>query len=323
MVDKLLSFLKFYNLKLQIGLINMGISFGEISKSLVEKNKITPTTTFAEIVKHKADTIGDKVFMTYVRDFDKGIDEKYTYRNMHLQSNRVANGFLNLGLKRGDGISLVEINSPEFLFALFGAYKIGNYVVLVNTGLKGDGLQYIIDHSDSKTLIIHWSLLENFINIKEQLPKIQHVVVDMNEAPPDFKLLDGILSLQSIMEASDDDVNVEIKPDDMSLLMYTSGTMGLPKATTSFYKGLIGFSLLGSAFIAYGMGRPGDIFFTCLPLFHGNALGLSTMPAYMAEFPLVLSKMIFRFTILGYNTKVWGNQLQFTWFDATVSNEAT
>jgi len=268
----------------------MGLSFGEISKSLDEQNKITPTTTFAELVKTKAETVGDKVFMTYIRDFDKGIDEKYTYIDMHLQSNRVANGFLNLGLKRGDGISLAEINSPEFLFALFGAYKIGNYVVLVNTGLKGDGLQYIIDHSDSKTLIIHWSLLENYLNIKEQLPKIKHVIVDINEAPSELKLPDGIISLQSIMEASDDDVNVEIKPDDMSLLMYTSGTTGLPKATTSFYRGLIGFSLLGSAFVAYGMGRPGDTFFTCLPLFHGNALGLSTMPAYVAEFPLVLSK---------------------------------
>ncbi|HEC38658.1 hypothetical protein LCGC14_0553440 [marine sediment metagenome] len=268
----------------------MGMSFETIRKFLAEKNNITPTTTFADLVKHKAETVGDKVFMTYVRDFDKNIDEKYTYRDMHLQSNRFANGLLNLGLKRGDGISIVQINSPEFLFVLFGAYKIGNYVVLVNTGLKSDGLQYIIDHSDSKTLVIHWTLLDNFINIKDQLPKIKHVIVDTNETSSDYKLPDGILSLQSVMEASDDNINVEIKPDDMSMLMYTSGTTGLPKATTSFYRGLIGYALLGSAYIAYGLGRPGDTFFTCLPLFHGNALGLSTMPAYMAEFPLVLGK---------------------------------
>jgi len=268
----------------------MGMSFETIRKFLIEKNKITPTSTFADVVKTKAETVGDKVFMTYVRDFDKGIDEKYTYRDMHLLSNRLANGLLKLGLEKGDGISIVQINSPEFLFALFGAYKIGNYVVLVNTGLKGDGLQYIIDHSDSKTLVIHWTLLDNYINLKDQLPKIKHVIVDINEAPPDYKLPDGIISLQSVMEASDEDVSVEIKPDDMSMLMYTSGTTGLPKATTSFYRGLIGYALLGSAYFAYGLGRPGDTFFTCLPLFHGNALGLSTMPAYMAEFPLVLGK---------------------------------
>lgn len=268
----------------------MGMSLESIRKFLIEKNRITPTSTFADVVKTKAETAGDKVFMTYVRDFDKGLDEKYTYRDMHLLSNRLANGLLKLGLKRGDGISIVQINSPEFLFALFGAYKIGNYVVLVNTGLRGDGLHYIIDHSDSKTLVIHWTLLDNYISIKDQLPKIKHVIVDINEAPPDYKLPDGVVSLQSVMEASEDDVSVEIKPDDMSMLMYTSGTTGLPKATTSFYRGMIGYALLGSAYFAYGLGRPGDTFFTCLPLFHGNALGLSTMPAYMAEFPLVLSK---------------------------------
>ncbi|MFW9824024.1 MAG: AMP-binding protein [Candidatus Thorarchaeota archaeon] len=269
----------------------MAVSFEEIRKFLAEKNKITPTTTFAELVKTKADIVGNKVFMTYIRDFDNDIVEKYTYRDMHIQSNRVANALLNLGLNKGNGISIVEINSPEFLFMLFGAYKIGNYVVLVNTGLKGDGLQYIIDHSDSKTLFIHWTLIENYLTIKQQLPKLKYVIVDTNEAPADYKLPEGVLSLQNIMEnASENDVSIEIKPDDMSMLMYTSGTTGLPKATTSFFGGMIGYSLLGSAYIAYGMGRPGDTFFTCLPLFHGNALGLTTMPAYMAEFPLILSK---------------------------------
>ncbi|MHA2283734.1 MAG: AMP-binding protein [Promethearchaeota archaeon] len=269
----------------------MSVNWQEIGKKLTEMNNITPTSTFADVVKYKAEKAGEKAFMTYVRDFDKGIDENYTFKDMHIQSNRVANGLLNLGLKRGDGISIVQINSPEFLFVLFGAYKIGNYVVLVNTGLKGDGLQYIIDHSDSKTLFMHWSLLENYLSIKDQLPKIKYVIVDTNEAPDDYKLPKGIKSLQNLMsEASEDDVKVEIKPGDKSMLMYTSGTTGLPKATTSFYGGLIGNSLLGSAYTAYFMGRAGDTFFTCLPLFHGNALGLTTLPAYMAEFPLVLAK---------------------------------
>ncbi len=269
----------------------MSMSFEDIRKFLAEKNNITPSTTFADLVKHKAETVGDKVFMTYIRDFDNNIEEKYSYLDMHIQSNRIANALLKLALKRGDGISIVQINNPEFLFVLFGAYKIGNYVTLVNTGLKGDGLQYIIDHSDSKTLFMHWSLLENYLNIKDQLPKIKHVIVDTNETPVGYKLPEGVLSLQNLMNsASEDDVKVEIKPDDISMLMYTSGTTGLPKATTSFYKSLIGYSLLSSAYAAYFMGRPGDTFFTCLPLFHGNALGLTTLPAYVAEFPLVMSK---------------------------------
>ena len=266
------------------------MSFETFRKNLQEKNNITATTTFFDLVKRKAEVIGDKVYLTFIRDFDKGIDETYTYRDMHLQSNRVANALLKVGLKRGDGISLYQINSPEFLFLLFGAWKIGIYVVLVNTGLKGDGLQYIIDHSDSKLLATHWSLLDNCLNIKDQLPKIEHVLVDMNEAPEDFKLPEGIISLQEFMDASEEDTDIKIDPNDMATLIYTSGTTGLPKATTFFHRGMYGIALLGVMLWAQRIAQPGYKLYTCLPLFHGNALQLCAMPGYYAEIPVVLSK---------------------------------
>ncbi|MHA1915226.1 MAG: AMP-binding protein [Promethearchaeota archaeon] len=265
----------------------MSTQIDTIRKNLKEKYNITDTTTFADLVKTKAELVGDKVFLTFIRDFDKGIDEKYTYRDMHSYSNRLANGMLKLGIKKGDGISIFQINSPEFLFTYFAAYKMGCYIVLINTGLRGEGLQYIMDHSDSKVLVTHWTLIDRYIDLKERLPKINHVLVDTNEAPKDFKLPEGTISLQDVMDASDDDVRADVKEDDMSMLMYTSGTTGLPKGTTSFYKGMIGNSLVNTLISFY---PPGTKLFTCLPLFHGNALGITTMPGYFAEIPVVLSK---------------------------------
>jgi len=84
-----------------------------------KKFRITAKTTFNDVVKNKAETVGDKVFLTYIRDFDESIDEKYTYLDMHLQSNRVGNGLSKLGVGKGTGISLMEINCPEFLYTLF------------------------------------------------------------------------------------------------------------------------------------------------------------------------------------------------------------
>jgi len=162
--------------------------------------------------------------------------------------------------------------------------------VLVNTGLKGDGLQYIIDHSDSKLLATHWSLLDNCLKIKDQLPKIEHVLVDMNEAPEDFKLPDGMISLQEFMDTSDEDTDVKIDPNDMATLIYTSGTTGLPKATTFFHRGMYGIVLLGVMMWAQRIAPPGAKLYTCLPLFHGNALQLCAMPGYYSEIPVVLSK---------------------------------
>ena len=257
-----------------------------------KRYRITTRTTINDVMKNKADTKGDKVFLTYVRDFDKGIDEKYTYLDMHLQSNRVANGLLKLGVDKSTGISLMEINSPEFLFTLFATFKLGAYVVLINTALKGTTLEYIIDHSDSEILIINWSMLESYMNIKEQLPKIKHVIIDINEAPGDFKIPSGMISLQEILKASDDDIESDIDFDEKCMLMYTSGTTGPPKATTFFYKKFIaGLSLTTYAGLASLLGvAKDDVYYTCLPLFHGNALQLTTLPGIVSEYHIVVSK---------------------------------
>jgi len=254
--------------------------------------KISTTTTFNDVVKNKAETIGDKVFLTYIQDFDKGLDETYNYRDMHLYSNRVANGLSKFGLKAGIGLSLMEINSPEFLFTLFATWKLGGYAVLINTALKGLTLQYIIDHSDSKILVIHWSMIDAYLDIEDELPKIKQVIVDVNEAPADFKLTDGMISLQEIIESPDDDIEAKIDFEEKSYLMYTSGTTGPPKATTFFYKKTIAGNALqtASGLITLFLGKGDEVMFTCLPLFHGNALQITTVPGYLTETPVVLSK---------------------------------
>ena len=257
-----------------------------------KKFRITAKTTFNDVMKSKAETVGDKVFLTYIRDFDKGIDEKYTYLDMHMQSNRVGNGLSKLGVGKGTGISLMEINCPEFLYTLFATFKLGAYVVLINTALKGATLQYIIDHSDSEVLIIHWSMLEQYLNIKDQLPKIKQVIVDVNESSEDFKIPNGMIPFQEIMQAPDNDIEAEIDFDEKAMLMYTSGTTGPPKATTFFYKKFIAGQAL-QIFTALPMVigcTSKDVYFTCLPLFHGNALQITTLPAFVSGFQVVLSK---------------------------------
>ncbi|MFX0081784.1 MAG: AMP-binding protein [Candidatus Hodarchaeota archaeon] len=259
--------------------------------STTEKFVVKSDTILREVVKNKAETVGDKVFMTYIRDFDKGIDEKYTYKDMHLMSNRLANGLYNIGLKKGDGVALMEINSPEFLYTIFATFKAGMYSVLVNISLRGEGLRYIIDHSDAKAVVVHWSFLNAILDIRTQLPKVKYIIVDTSEAAEDFKLPEGIFSFQEVMKTSEEDIEVEISVDDLCMLMYTAGTTGLPKAIM-FWQGrlLVGLNL--QTLIAFASFRiPKDeVLFTSLPLFHSNALFLTTLSAYFAERPLILGK---------------------------------
>ena len=130
-----------------------------------KKFRITGRTLLRDVIKNKAETVPDKVYMTYVRDFDKKIDEQYTFKDMHSLSNRLGNGLLKLGLKRGDGVALMEINSPEFLLTVFGTFKTGMYSVMVNIALRGDGLRFIIDHSDASAVILHWTFLDAILKI--------------------------------------------------------------------------------------------------------------------------------------------------------------
>jgi crotonobetaine/carnitine-CoA ligase len=257
-----------------------------------KKFKITAKTTFNDVMKNKAETVGNKVFLTYVRDFDKGIDEKYTYLEMHLQSNRVANGLSKLGVSKGTGISLMEINCPEFLYTLFATFKLGAYVVLINTALMGGTLQYIINHSDTEVVIIHWSFLDQYLNIKDELPKIKHVIIDTSEAPENFNIPNGMMSFQEVLKAPDDDIEVEIDFDEKCMLMYTSGTTGPPKATTFFYRKFIAgqaLQIFTALPMVVGVTKK-DVYFTCLPLFHGNALQITSLPGFVSEYPVVLSK---------------------------------
>jgi crotonobetaine/carnitine-CoA ligase len=256
-----------------------------------KKFRINKRTIMRDLIKHYAETLGEKVFMTFIRDFDKGLDEKYSYKDMHVYSNRLANGLLKLGIKKGDGIALFELNSPEYLFTVFASYKLGTFTVLVNTGLRGDGLKYILEHSDATSTIIHWSLLDRVMDIREQLLQINNIVVDINEAPEDFKLPEGTISLQEVMQASDEDIEVEISLDDLCMLMYTAGTTGLPKAIM-FWQGrlLTGNSLQTLSTFAKALFQDDDVVFTSLPLFHSNALFLSTHMSYFNNNPLILGK---------------------------------
>ncbi len=186
----------------------------------------------------------------------------------------------------------MEINCPEFLFSIFASFKIGTYIVLVNTGLKGEGLRYILEHSEAKAIIINHALLKTFLRIRDQLSDLKIVIVDLNEAPDDFTLPEGTISLQELMQAPDDDIEAKIGLDDIAMLMYTAGTTGLPKGVIFWQGRLLGGNNIKtlSEFSRLLVNKDKDIIFTCLPLFHSNGLFLTTLNGYISETPVILTK---------------------------------
>lgn len=76
------------------------------------------------------------------------------YREFAEECNKVAKGFMALGVKKGDHVSVWTTNIPEWIYMQFGLGMIGAVLVTINTGYKSHDLEYIVGQSDSTTLAL-------------------------------------------------------------------------------------------------------------------------------------------------------------------------
>jgi crotonobetaine/carnitine-CoA ligase len=235
--------------------------------------------TLAGALEAQARERGEKSFLYFE-------DRVLTFDELNRRVNRVANGLAALGVEQGVGVSLMMPNSPEWLFVYFGIQKLGVYAVPVNVALKGEGLRHIIDHSDSRVLVCHPDYADAVVAITPSLPKLGKVIVNTTGVPDGGEPPEGWHTLAQVMEAPDSNPGVEIDREAISSLLYTSGTTGAPKGVVSRYKGtdLAGIRQLGSLL------QPDEVPYTCLPLFHANALFLTTIRSLVLGLPMVLSR---------------------------------
>lgn len=243
-------------------------------------------TTLAEILVAQAAERPDDVFLYFA-------DRTVTFAELNREVNRVANGLARLGVSAGTGVAIMMGNSPEWLYLYFATQKLDAYAVPVNIALRGEGLRYVIDHSDSLVVVCDPERAPWVLAVAEGTPQVGHTVVDTTEAPPDWALPAGWLTLASVTDSSAEEPLAYIDPDAIASIMYTSGTTGAPKGVVSRYRRT---SIAGIRMLA-GMLAPDEVQYTCLPLFHANALMLTTIRGLVVGRPVVLSR---RFSASGF-----------------------
>ena len=232
----------------------------------------------AEVLAEKARKIDDRVFVLFE-------EQRITYAQMNERANRVANGLSELEVKPGDGVALMMPNRPEWLYVFFAIQKLGAYVVPVNIALKGDGLAYILNHSEAKVLFVATELAETLGAVREKLTGLRQVIIaDASEAPSDvLPSAAQATTLARLMDAPASELSTAIDPNAIACLMYTSGTTGLPKGVVMRYQAMAQFGLFSAGY------QEGDVLYTCLPLFHGNALFLTVLRGLVGGFTVALS----------------------------------
>jgi len=260
----------------------------------------TNDISWAQLLESRARKVPSKVFLLYE-------DESFTYREMDENANRMANFLLQHGGGKGKGLGIFMRNSPRFLDLFFGAQKIGMYLVPINPELKGDGLAYMINHSDIEVLVIDAELIESINLISDKFDNIKNIIVnDIEKEAKDIPISEQMTPLSRAHEMFLKNPGVGYNRDDMCLIIYTSGTTGRPKGVVYRYKKS---SVKLLSFFAHILLSENDIYYTCLPLCHGNALFITTTMSMARCATMALSRKFsasrFWEQVRKYNTTVF------------------
>ncbi len=149
--------------------------------------------------------------------------KRYTFSQLNERVNRLASALSNLGVKKGDRVALLQINCNQCAETYFAVAKLGGIYVPLNFRTKGGELTYMLNSSESGTLLIGGRYIDLVNSMRPDLTSVQHFISIESKH-------DGMLYYEDLISSSPaEEVVTEIDDDDTTILMYTAGTTGFPK----------------------------------------------------------------------------------------------
>jgi len=154
-------------------------------------------------------------------------DVALTYDKWNREVNKVSQMLRSIGIKKGDRIATFMYNSWEYVTICLGTQKIGAVLVPLNYRLSAEEIKLILNDCEAKVLIFDSELAEPVSLCKGALTSIEHFVYVGEQT---VNIPKGSASLPSILTGiGTAEPGVEVADEDLSIIMYTSGTTGLPK----------------------------------------------------------------------------------------------
>ncbi len=233
---------------------------------------------------------------------DAGGMQRVTYHALVERIRNLSCGLASIGVRRGDRLVLWMTNTPEWVISSFAAMRLGASVVPVNTFLKPSEVKYVIAQSGARHLV----MLDGFRALRlpdmlseicpefdqesspgllfsEQLPELRNVVVfnrsgGIHRGAFDFGVLEAVGrdgAGTATVELADR-MAQQVRPGDLGMVKYTSGSTGFPKGVMLEQGGLVANAVLHSRRVGIG---DSEVYFSMMPFFHGGGSiwGLLTM----------------------------------------------
>ncbi len=226
---------------------------------------------------------------------------EYTYRDVYLQSRRYESFFLNVRKKLVDSGKLDKDkrlafgvymdNTPEFLYASFGAGLSNSIMFAINSGFRGDTLAKVMEQAGIKFLIINANTLKEVECVIKNVPMIGPENVYYAGDKDAFQST-GFKSLDEAVEEAGRvtvPADYRVKVDNFSpvIVIYTSGTSGLPKGVPCTHIKLVGAGFMVQSAVHLNKNDRGYI---SMPLFHSNAWYIGILPQMIVGGSFVMKR---------------------------------
>lgn len=198
-------------------------------------------------------------------------DAVLTYAELRDRVARLANGLRGLGVRRGDRVAYLGPNLPSFVESMFATHAVGAIFVPLNTRLSAPEVAHQLRDCDARILIYAPQNAAVVAGLADALEERTAVAVE--GAGP------GELGYETVVEhGSPSWVDEAVERDDPALILYTSGTTGLPKGATLTHANVTWncVNVLVDADLAHD-----EVTLVSAPLFHVAALDMTLLPTLL------------------------------------------
>ncbi len=209
--------------------------------------------------------------------------EQVSYAQLQRRVNKAANVLAALGVEMEQRVVVLLPNQPEFVYALFGAMRVGAVAAAMSTAIQPAEQALLLADSRARAIVVNEALWAPLRSRRAEFPFLKHVLVVGGAAPApgehDFAAL--------IEAASPDCATAPTTCDDVALWLHTSGSTGTPKWAVHLHRNLLyAEQLYATPIVGF---RPGDVLLAG-PCFHAYPLGLATYFALHAGATAVLNR---------------------------------
>ncbi len=192
--------------------------------------------TAPALFRKTAGRYGDRVAMRYK---EYGLWHDISWNEYYRRAGRVGSALLSMGLEKGDCVSIIGDNCPEWAIIDMGVQCAGGVAVGVYATNAWPQVEYVIDHSESRFFFVeNEEQLDKWLHFRDKVPELKKVIVWDLEGLRDFEdsmvmtfdeLLEaGAQAAEETPERFEQSLS-SVEPEDLAVLIYTSGTTGPPK----------------------------------------------------------------------------------------------